>query len=227
MFLGLGARAEEGRLGPTSRAQLVETLARYAERSRQLGASSVTFIGTEPLRRAADAPQAIAEVEAASGVRLDVLSHEEEGLLTLLGVTGGRPVTDDLVVVDVGGGSSEFVVVGPKHPPVATGIKLGSARLTQRFVVADPPTGEEMAAMRTEAKSLLAGAPEAHPEAIVAVGGTASNLLRLLPWTSVDPVLTRAASPRPSRSSPRNPPRWHRSAIRSTRSGRGSCRQER
>jgi hypothetical protein len=49
----------------------------------------------------------------ATGIGLYVLSHEEEALLTLIGVTEGRPRTHDMLVIDIGGGSSEFVVGGP------------------------------------------------------------------------------------------------------------------
>ncbi|HEY6012988.1 MAG TPA: hypothetical protein VIU37_03250, partial [Candidatus Limnocylindrales bacterium] len=66
VFLGLGAAvAERGHLGAAARAELAGTLAGYAESSRQLGARHVTFVGTEPIRRAADAARIVADVAAA------------------------------------------------------------------------------------------------------------------------------------------------------------------
>lgn len=191
-FLGLGAAvAERGHLGAAARAELAETLAGYAETSRQLGARHVTLVGTEPIRRAADAGRIVAEVGAAADLPLHVLSHEEEAFATLIGVTEGLPVTRETLVVDVGGGSSEFCVVDARRPPRAVGIRLGSARLTDRFVVQDPPTPMEIAALRAAALEAVRDALEASPAEIVAVGGTASNLLKVLPAGDGDRTLTR------------------------------------
>jgi exopolyphosphatase/pppGpp-phosphohydrolase len=191
-FLGLGAAvAERGYLGAAVRGELVATLVGYADVARWLGARTVTFVGTEPLRRAADASRIVHEVGAATGVPLHVLTHEEEAYLTLIGANEGTPVTHETLVVDVGGGSSEFCVVDPNRPPRAAGLQLGSARLTDRFVHHDPPTAAEVGAMRAAAADALGTAPDASPSEIVAVGGTASNLLKLLPATNLDQGLSR------------------------------------
>ena len=192
VFLGLGAAvAERGHLGGPARAELVEALVGYAHTARRLGARDIAFVGTEPIRRAADAGRIVAEVTAATGVPMHVLSHEEEAFTTLIGVTEGMPVTDETLVVDVGGGSSEFCVVDRTHPPRATGLRLGSARLTDRFVTHDPPTAAEVAAMRVLAREAVDGAVEASPSEIVAVGGTASNLRKVLMAGDGDVTLTR------------------------------------
>lgn len=192
VFLGLGHAVDaDNRLGPTARAGLVEALVHYAEIARGLGATEITFIGTEPIRRAADAATIVRDVEVATGVPLHVLTHEEEAYLTVVGVTAGRLVEHETLVVDIGGGSSEFCIVGPSDPPRATGLKLGSARLTARHVTGDPPRRAEVQAMVAEAVAILEGAPDARPTEIVAVGGTASNLLKVIPEAGLDLVLTR------------------------------------
>lgn len=191
VFLGLGAAADRGLLGAEARPTLVDALVRYATVARELGAVQVTFVGTEPIRRARDAARVVHEVEAVCDVPLHVLSHEEEGLLTLLGVTAGRPVRTDLAVIDVGGGSSELVTVGPGHEATAFGVGVGSARLTERCVAADPPTSGELAALRAAARASMTATPDASIRELVAVGGTASNLLKVLPAAALDRVLTR------------------------------------
>ena len=149
-------------------------------------------MATEPLRRAKDARLAVRDIEKATLVPFHVLSHAEEGYLTLLGVTHGRAPRADLVVVDVGGGSSEFVVVGPDRGAAATGVRVGSARLTASCVSHDPPLPEEVEALRAAAREQLAGAPVTKPRSLVAVGGTATNLLKVVPAAALDHVLTRA-----------------------------------
>ncbi|HEY5436042.1 MAG TPA: hypothetical protein VIK13_12475 [Candidatus Limnocylindrales bacterium] len=193
VFLGLGDRvATDGYLGAAARESLVEVLAAYVETARHLGAADVTLIGTEPLRRAEDGPAIVQAVEARTGVALHVLDHDEEGMLTLLGVTMGRALHSELLVLDIGGGSTEFVFGGESGPVRVAGLRLGAAALTRDLVRADPPTLAETGAMRAEAHRLVADAPEAAPTDVVAVGGTASNLLRLLlPGTALDRMLTR------------------------------------
>jgi exopolyphosphatase/guanosine-5'-triphosphate,3'-diphosphate pyrophosphatase len=191
VFLGLGAAADEGALGEARSTELVAALVSYVEAARRLGARSITLVGTEPLRRASDTSRVVALVRDASEVPLHVLTHEEEAYLTLLGVTAGRPVTGDLAVLDVGGGSSELVLVGPDRPAQAFGVRLGSARLTDRWAEHDPPTPADVAALRRAAAEGLEDSPPASPRELVAVGGTASNLLRVLPAAALDRTLTR------------------------------------
>lgn len=192
VFLGLGsAVVERGFLGQGARADLGMALALYTETARLLGAGHVTLLGTEPIRRAADAAAVVHEVGLAAGAPLYVLSHEEEAFLTLIGVTEGMPVTQETLVVDIGGGSSEFCIVDAVRPPRAAGLQLGSARLTDRFVKHDPPTTDELAAVRAAAFAAVKRAPDARPREIVAVGGTATNLLKIIPEAAVDRILTR------------------------------------
>ncbi|MEX1169665.1 MAG: hypothetical protein WEE50_05940 [Chloroflexota bacterium] len=192
VFLGLGsAVAERGFLGRAGRAHLTAALDRYSSIARDLGARETTFVGTEPIRRAADGASIVHEVTAATRIPLHVVSHEEEAFLTIIGVMEGRPVTRETLVVDIGGGSSEFCVVDAARPPRAAGVRLGSARLTDRFVAHDPPLPQEVQAMREAAREAVRQAPAAAPVEIVAVGGTASNLLKVVPGTAPEGVLTQ------------------------------------
>ncbi|HSG86122.1 MAG TPA: hypothetical protein VLA23_07275 [Candidatus Limnocylindrales bacterium] len=189
-FLGLGRAADAGALGAELRAALTATLVRYVETARGLGASSIAIVGTEPLRRSGDAAVVVAEVGQATGVPLHVLGHEEEALLNLLGATEGRPVETDLAVVDIGGGSSELVVVSPGVRATAFGLPVGSARLTDRFLTDDPPTPREIEALRSGVRDRLIQAPVLAISELVAVGGTADNLARIVAAAAEDRILT-------------------------------------
>jgi exopolyphosphatase / guanosine-5'-triphosphate,3'-diphosphate pyrophosphatase len=193
VFLGLGAAVDtRAHLGQTARAELAAVLEGYAERSSALRASSVTLLGTEPLRRAADGARIVDEVERATGVPLLVLSHEEEAYLTMVGVTSGWPVENETLVVDIGGGSSEFCAVAPVGSPRASGLRIGSNRLTTRYVANDPPTRAEIETMRAASDEILRGAPNSQPADLAIVGGTATNLLKVTAAGATDPVVTRA-----------------------------------
>jgi exopolyphosphatase/guanosine-5'-triphosphate,3'-diphosphate pyrophosphatase len=193
LFLGLGAAVEaRGLLGTPGRRELANALSAYAAQARGAGASATTFVGTAPLRRLADAARIVADVEAASGVPLHVLSHEEEGFLTLIGVTEGRPVEHDVLVVDIGGGSSEFVTIGLGRRARAVGVRVGAAKLTGRHVGGDPPRLDELEALRVAAAELVGTAPRSRPVEVVLVGGTASNLLKIVPDGRLTRRLTHA-----------------------------------
>ncbi len=190
-LLGLGTLVDARGLIPAeARGPLLETLAGYAATARGLGAERIVFVGTEPLRRAADARSVVIAVEGATGVPLHVVDHREEGLLTLLGATSGRMVEADLLVVDIGGGSTQIVLVGPSRRASASGLGVGGARLTAIHVRHDPPTESEIRELRTAAASAVASTPAADPTAIVAVGGTASNLVKVVPRAAGDRVIT-------------------------------------
>ena len=190
-LLGLGTDVDARGLIPAeTRDRLIATLAGYAATARGLGAARIAFVGTEPLRRAADARAMVVAVEAATGIPFQVLDHQEEGLLTLLGATSGRAVEGDLLVVDVGGGSTQLVVVGPSRRATTVGLRVGGARLTQAHVAHDPPAEREVGALRAAAVEALRDGPDAAPTRIVAVGGTASNLAKIIPGALDDRILT-------------------------------------
>ena len=191
-FLRLGDHLRTRELlGEDQRDELTATLQAQTDTARRLGATTVTIVATEPLRRAADSARLVEEASAAIGAPIHVIEHDEEGILTLLGVTGGLPVAHDVAVVDIGGGSSEIVIVGPGKPAVAQGIRVGAARLVATLVEHDPPRPAELAALHAEAARRIAEAPAAEPRSLIAVGGTASNLLKLIPGAVEDRLLTR------------------------------------
>src|SRR6185295_4996173 len=180
-YLGLGRAIDEtGGLGE-SRPRLVETISNFAMRAWALGAARITIVGTDPLRRAGDGPEAITEIAASTGLDVGVLDHDEEALVALIGVQAGRAVLRDTAIVDVGGGSTEVLAVGPSREPEAAGLQLGATRLSGMYIRHDPPTQAEVAAVLGHSLLAMADAPAFAPAELVAVGGTARSLLRVGP----------------------------------------------
>jgi len=187
-LLGLGDVVDREGLIPDEACEaIVRTLERYAATSAAYGAGAITFVATEPLRRAANRADVLEHVLAATGRPLHVLSHEAEARLTLLGVTGGEPGVGPLMVVDIGGGSTEIIsVTDGSAEPVVGVLATGSSRLTKALVVHDPPTWFEINALRAESRRLVEALSDGitsagRPPRCVMVGGTASNLVKLLP----------------------------------------------
>jgi exopolyphosphatase/guanosine-5'-triphosphate,3'-diphosphate pyrophosphatase len=186
-LLGLGDVVDRaGHIPDDSCEAIVRTLERYAATSASYGAEAITFVATEPLRRATNQAEVLARVLGATGKPLHVLSHDAEARLTLLGVTGGRPGGGPLMVVDLGGGSTEIIaVLGGAADPVVGVLPTGSSRLTKELVEHDPPTWFEINVLRAESRRLVEAldiTPTTdRPPLCVMVGGTASNLVKLLP----------------------------------------------
>lgn len=180
-FLGLGAAVDgPGRLNGASRSTLVATVGGYADQARAAGAERPIVMGTEPLRRLADATRIVADVSARCGVPLVVLEHAEEALLTLIGLTNGRAVTSDLLAVDIGGGSTELVEIGPGRLARALGVPVGAGRLMRRFVESGAPASAQVEELRRAARAAFTWQPSRPVHDVAFVGGTATNLLKLL-----------------------------------------------
>jgi exopolyphosphatase/pppGpp-phosphohydrolase len=181
VLLGLGAIVDrEGRLPANACDATVEAMRRYVERATELGARQITLVATEPVRRASNGSVLQSDVQRATGLPLHLLSHDAEAELTLLGVTNGRHPTEPLLVMDIGGGSTELILATPGGDPVVGALPTGSSRLTAAFVSHDPPTWYEINALRAEAKGLVDAMPSGKPERGVIVGGTGTNLVKIL-----------------------------------------------
>lgn len=186
VLLGLGAVVDrEGVLPAEATAALVRSLRTFVERAAACGAESITLLATEPLRRAANRSLVQGQVELATGRALHLLTHEDEAYLTLLGVTEGIPPTTPLLIVDVGGGSSEFILAGQAGEPIVGGLPTGSARLTA-LVAADPPAPSDLDVLRSAARQAARSLPDGRPRRAIMVGGTATNLVRLVPGALED-----------------------------------------
>lgn len=135
---GLGAGVDEaGRLGPAGVGRTLEVLAAYAAAARSAGAARVRAVATSAVRDAADRDEFLARAAGALGVPLEVIAGEEEAALSFQGAVGGAAGPAPYLVVDVGGGSTEFVL-GTEVPLLLRSIDLGSRRITERFLTRLP-----------------------------------------------------------------------------------------
>jgi exopolyphosphatase/guanosine-5'-triphosphate,3'-diphosphate pyrophosphatase len=190
-LLGLGEVVDaEGAIPEAQRGQIMTAIAEYLVLAGTGGAEHVTLIGTEPFRRARDGPEVAHEVSVVTGLPMHVISERTEALLTFVGVTGGVPPTEPLVVVDIGGGSTEVSVYEPAKKLTVLPLPTGSGRLTRALVKHDPPSARELDRLHDAAREAAQELPQLKwpagkaPRAVF-VGGTATNLARL-------GVLTRA-----------------------------------
>ena len=147
--LGEGVDAT-GALGPEAVARTLSVLADYRRRMDDLGVARARLVATSAARDAANAPAFLAAAEETTGAVPELLSGEEEGRLSFLGATAHLPAAfgprDAVLVVDIGGGSTELVVGTPADPGAARAVSVdvGCVRVSERLLLHDPPTAGEL-----------------------------------------------------------------------------------
>ena len=171
--LGQGVDAT-GRLAPEAMERVAHAIAEYREVIDRLGAERIVAVATSAMRDSENGPAFRDYLKENYGIDARTISGDEEARLTFLGATTGRADERETVVIDIGGGSTEYVVGRPgEHPSVHTSTQMGSVRHTERFLRTDPPTREELDALAGDVRATV---PDVRPEHAIAVAGTATSL---------------------------------------------------
>ena len=143
--LGQGVGAS-GRLAPEAIERTLACLRDYREILDRHGVERVRVAATSASRDAANRDEFFDAVEALIGTRPELLSGDEEGRLSFRGATGELdPASGPFLVVDIGGGSTEFIV-GTDRVEGVMSVDIGCVRLTEKFLLHDPPLAEELSA---------------------------------------------------------------------------------
>ncbi|MEW1601759.1 exopolyphosphatase [Streptomyces sp. DH-12] len=160
-----------GRLAPEALERTFAACREYAEAIEKHGARKLRFVATSASRDAENRDVFVRGVVDILGVEPEVITGDQEAELSFTGATRELTGRDGLhrpfLVVDIGGGSTEFVV-GDDHVRAARSVDVGCVRMTERHLVrdgavTDPPTEEQIAAMRADIEAALDRAEEAVP----------------------------------------------------------------
>ncbi|MFI9648928.1 exopolyphosphatase [Streptomyces sp. NPDC052040] len=152
-----------GRLAPEALERTFAACREYAEVIKGHGAERVRFVATSASRDAENREDFVRGVLDILGVEPEVISGDQEAEFSFLGATKELTGRDDLarpyLVVDIGGGSTEFVV-GEDRVRAARSVDIGCVRMTERHLVhggavADPPAEEQIAAIRSDIEAAL------------------------------------------------------------------------
>jgi exopolyphosphatase / guanosine-5'-triphosphate,3'-diphosphate pyrophosphatase len=178
--LGEGLEAT-GRLADAAMARVADALAGYREAIDSHGAERVVAIATSAMRDAANGPAFRDEIERRFGMEARTISGDEEARLTFLGATAGREADAATLVIDIGGGSTEYVTGRPgADPDFHVSTRMGSVRHTERHLHGDPPAAAELDALAKDARAIVEAEVPAEVRAGVgagiAVAGTATSL---------------------------------------------------
>ena len=176
--LGEGLK-ETGLIGPEPLERNAQSVANFAAEAKAAGADEVVAVGTMALRTAKNAAAFIARVKELCGVELKVLSGEEEAQNSYVAVMSGIPgaADADLVTMDTGGGSTEFVFGTAGKIVRKFSLNVGAVRFTEKYLSQMPVAPEKLAEAQAEIKKELSEGGVSGPvKFLVGMGGTVTSM---------------------------------------------------
>lgn len=187
-FVAVRERAEITRLGrgvdktkrlaPEAIEDTLAVLEDFTHEARQLGATGIVVSATSAARDAQNGKDFLDGAKARCGVTVEIISGDEEARLSFASAFADFGGQQPLVVLDIGGGSTEFIF-GDAQGQVSfrQSFDVGSVRLTERHVHADPPTADELTRISVALRDTFLALPRPPSGArLVAVAGTATTI---------------------------------------------------
>ncbi len=169
------------RLSPIAMDRVVHCLQEWRNVISDHHVEASSIVATSAVRDAANRYEFLVRIKREAGFDVEVISGEEEARRTLLGIRSGLPTgVTDILALDIGGGSTEFILDRVGQEPIVRSIDIGVVRLCERFLRHDPPTDEEVCQAREwvtqEAKSVIARLGDYRQATFVGTAGTITSL---------------------------------------------------
>lgn len=149
---------QTGRLSEQAMERVLATCASYREAINKHGAGRAVAVLTSAVRDADNGAALERVLRDNYGFEATTISGEREAHLTFLGATAARAPSEPLMVLDIGGGSTEVVVGSGGRVEFFVSTQIGSVRYTERYLRTDPPAQEELEACRAAVRDGLASA---------------------------------------------------------------------
>jgi exopolyphosphatase/guanosine-5'-triphosphate,3'-diphosphate pyrophosphatase len=169
------------RLNAGAMDRVIQCLMEWREIIDASHVDAATAVATSAVRDAENRDEFLDRVKRETGFEVELISGEEEARRTLLGIRSGLPVgVTDVLALDIGGGSTEFILDRPGQNPVERSIDVGVVRLCERLLHHDPPTEEEVRKARElvtrETKTAVADMGNYDTATFVGTAGTITSL---------------------------------------------------
>lgn len=136
--LGYGIE-QTGRIEQVRFDACLSFLAEQESVGRDYGSTVFTGVATEALRIAANGEELLNRIHAETAWKIEIITGDREAHLTYLGLRDQVPADDDCAIVDIGGGSTEIVVIRDGDVTLQVSVPVGSGRLADRYFTDDPP----------------------------------------------------------------------------------------
>lgn len=178
----LGERLEQtGTLSPVAVERTLGVLRRFVETARELGAQEIVAVATSAAREAKNPDAFLDRARREIGLDVQVISGEEEAALTAIGASHALgPGYTDMLIVDIGGGSTEFIAFEKAKITTHVSLSIGVVKLTEAYLESDPPAPAELDAAAASIRKRIDQLPPSlhHPPGAILVGtaGTPTTL---------------------------------------------------
>lgn len=145
-ILRLGQGVDRDRmLRGDAMARVAETLKEWCTLMEGYQLDASIAVATSAVRDAGNREEFVRLIHRQTGLEIQILSGEEEARRTILGIRSGLPAgVSDVLALDIGGGSTEFILDRPGQTPMMRSVDIGVVRLCERLLRHDPPTSEEI-----------------------------------------------------------------------------------
>ncbi len=155
--------ARDRRLSPAATERAIAAIRKFRKAAEAQGAREFIAVATSAVREADNRQEFLDRVAEETGVHIDLLSGVEEARLIALAVSHRQRLRRNrrMLVIDIGGGSTEFAVTQNDEPEALVSLKLGAVRMTEQFVTGDPISEKQLRRLRSELRLIVAQrAPE-------------------------------------------------------------------
>lgn len=146
-----------GKLDERAIDDCAEAMKRFAAVAKRHGAMTMRAVATSAVREASNKSALVARVRRTSGIRLEVISGADEARLICIGVAQGTPRDRELLLIDIGGGSTEVTATQGEEAVTSVSLPLGAVRLSEQFIRHDPPTRREQELVAEAVRSAASG----------------------------------------------------------------------
>lgn len=161
--------------------RVIHCLREWQEMIATYHVDAATAVATSAVRDATNRDEFLERVKREAGFEVEVITGDEEARRTLLGIRSGLPAgVTEILALDIGGGSTEFILDRPGQQPIVRSIDIGVVRLSERILHHDPPTAEEIQQardwVRKETGAAVADMPRPKNLTFVGTAGTITSL---------------------------------------------------
>lgn len=176
---------ERGYLREENIESSVKVMRGAAETISKYGVKVIKAVGTEALRRAGNSIEFIERVFSETGIRIKIITEEEEARFTMLGVLSGLKISSDCLIIDIGGGSTEWIIYDYENPgeSIFGSMPIGVVNLFEGYVKGDPPSYGELKKLEDIIESSIRGLrkhiSKKDPKTLIGTGGTVTTLVSI------------------------------------------------
>lgn len=158
----------------------IDALKEFYTISKSEGCDHIYCIGTSALRDSKNGDDFVRIAKEEIGIDIEIISGKEESNLGFLGVLKGANENDDILVIDIGGGSTEFILGNMDGIKLSKSENVGALRMTEKFLTTDIVDNYEFDMMsefiENEIREILESLKEKHINKLIGIGGTITSL---------------------------------------------------